>query len=69
MTQDRALEEINEEQLTHEQIEKRAFEIYLQRSDEEGDPVEDWCIAEEELKRHRPKRETISQKRRSVVAG
>ena len=67
MTQIREFREIDEEQLTHEQIEKRAYEIYLQHSHERGDPLEDWRIAEEELKRGHPKRE--SQKRKTVIAG
>ena len=68
MTQIRESEEI-EEQLTHEQIEKRAYEIYLQHSGEEGHALEDWLIAEEEVRRERPKRESILQKSRTAVAG
>ncbi len=67
MTQMREFGEINEGQLTHEQIEKRAYEIYLQHSHEQGDPLEDWRIAEEALKQERRKCE--SQKRKTVVAG
>lgn len=58
-----------EEQLTHEQIEKRAYEIYLQHCGEEGHALEDWLIAEEELRRGRSKRESIPQKSRTAVAG
>lgn len=65
MTQTKELEEINEEKLTHEQIEKRAYEIYLQRNGEEGHALEDWLIAEEELMRERPKRESAPLKRKT----
>ena len=69
MTQTRELEDTNEEQLTHEQIEKRAYEIYLQHNGEEGHALEDWLIAEEELTRERAKRESIPLKRKTAVAG
>ena len=35
---------------THEQISRRAYEIFLARGGTEGDPVEDWVQAERELK-------------------
>jgi hypothetical protein len=35
---------------TREQIEARAYELYLQRGGEHGHDVEDWLIAENELK-------------------
>ena len=69
MTQIRELEDTNEEQLTHEQIEKRAYEIYLQHNGEEGHALEDWLIAEEELTRERAKHESIPLKRKTAVAG
>ena len=69
MTQNRELEDTNEEQLTHEQIEKRAYEIYLQHNGEEGHALEDWLIAEEELTRERAKSESIPLKRKTAVAG
>ena len=34
---------------THEQIAKRAYEIYLQRGYASGDPMQDWLRAEQEL--------------------
>jgi hypothetical protein len=34
---------------THEQISKRAFELYLERGSVEGHHEEDWLIAEAEL--------------------
>jgi hypothetical protein len=33
-----------------EQIERRAYEIYLQRGGVDGSDVADWIVAEEELK-------------------
>ncbi len=65
----REFEEINEDQFTHEQIEKRAYEIYLRHNSEDGRAVEDWLIAEEELRQQRPKRESIPEKRKTSVAG
>ncbi len=35
--------------VTHEDISKRAYEIYLQREPHEGSPESDWYRAEEEL--------------------
>jgi DUF2934 family protein len=34
-----------------EQIEARAYELYLERGDEDGQRLEDWLTAEKELKR------------------
>ena len=34
---------------THEQIAKRAYEIYLERGYAAGDPMQDWLRAEQEL--------------------
>jgi hypothetical protein len=34
---------------TIQQIEQRAYEIYLERCGEPGDPREDWLTAEKEL--------------------
>ena len=36
--------------VTHEQIAKRAFEIYLSRGNKPGSAMEDWMKAEAELK-------------------
>lgn len=35
---------------TKEQIEARAYELYLQRDREDGQELEDWLLAEKELK-------------------
>jgi hypothetical protein len=69
MTQDRELEAINAEQLTHEQIEKRAYEIYLNRSGEEGDALQDWLFAEEEVIQARAKETSVPLKAKAVTAG
>ena len=37
--------------ITEDQIRARAYEIYLERNGEPGDPVEDWLQAEAELNR------------------
>jgi Protein of unknown function (DUF2934) len=35
--------------ISHEQIAKRAYEIYLERGATPGDPMQDWLRAEMEL--------------------
>jgi hypothetical protein len=37
---------------TKEQIEARAYELYLQRGGKDGQALEDWLIAENELKQY-----------------
>jgi len=34
---------------THQQIARRAYEIYLERGATPGDPMQDWLRAEQEL--------------------
>jgi hypothetical protein len=34
---------------THEQIARRAYELYLERGEQTGDAREDWLTAENEL--------------------
>jgi hypothetical protein len=36
-------------QVTREEIERRAYEIYLQRGGGDGTDIEDWLVAEREL--------------------
>ena len=62
---------IKEQFPTHEQIEQRAFEIYLQRGGEDGQALEDWLTAEEELLRGQTAAvaDLAPAKKRSVVAG
>jgi hypothetical protein len=40
---------------TKEQIEACAYELYLQRDRKDGQNLEDWLIAEKELKQEHPK--------------
>jgi hypothetical protein len=39
----------NEELPTHEQIERRAYQIYLERGFHPGNALDDWLAAEKEL--------------------
>jgi len=41
---------IKEQFLSQEQIEERAFELYLERGGEDGHALDDWLAAERELK-------------------
>jgi len=67
MIQERELESKSEEQLTHEEIEKRAYEIYLNRRGEEGDALQDWLIAEEEVTQGRAKQISAPLKAKGVA--
>ena len=51
MTQNR---NTSEPDLLHDQIEKRAYEISLKHNGESGHELEDWLVAEEEVRRERP---------------
>jgi hypothetical protein len=62
VTQIRDFEELNEEQLKHEQVEKRAYKIYQQHNGESGHELEDWFIAEEEVRQQKSKRESQRMK-------
>jgi hypothetical protein len=42
-------------QLAREDIERRAYEIYLERGGTEGSEMEDWLRAEQELQRRKRK--------------
>jgi hypothetical protein len=55
----------------HEQIEQRAYEIYLERGGEDGQALEDWLIAEEELLKRQAAAvaDFAPPKKRSAVAG
>jgi len=39
--------------VTHEEVEKRAYEIYLRRGDGDGRDLDDWFTAEQELAQER----------------
>jgi hypothetical protein len=43
------MHEIDERFPTREEIEQRAYEIYLERGEQEGDDLNDWYAAEREL--------------------
>lgn len=43
--------------VSHEQIEQRAYEIYLQRGGADGTDVKDWLVAERELLGEQDRRE------------
>ena len=53
---------------THEEIEKRAYELYVQNG-EGCSPEEYWLMAEKELKRERAAGDTGSAKKKAVGAG
>ena len=44
------MSDIKERFLNQEQIEERAYDLYLQRGREDGRALEDWLAAENELK-------------------
>jgi hypothetical protein len=54
---------------THQDIERRAYEIYLERGQEDGHADEHWLAAEEQLLRKRGERVATPLKTATVVAG
>jgi hypothetical protein len=54
---------------THQDIERRAYKIYLEREKEDGHADEHWFIAEAELLRKRGEREAGPLKSPTVIAG
>jgi Protein of unknown function (DUF2934) len=64
------MSEIRNGSPTREQIEARAYELYLQRG-EGGHELEDWLKAEEELKQRSTPQRTLSTpaRSRSVTSG
>lgn len=52
---------------THEQIQKRAHELYLARGGEHGQDRDDWLFAEEQLRREHDER--VGIKTTAFVAG
>lgn len=59
---------INEEPPTHEQIQKRAYELYL-KSGGDGNAHEHWRIAEEELRQEPKRHNPMPSKTDTVIAG
>lgn len=52
---------------TAEQIEKRAYELYLQRGSEDGHDLEDWLAAQSELTELSPRSTPPKPKSRAAV--
>lgn len=52
---------------THNEIQKRAHELYLARGDKGGQDIEDWLLAEEQLRREHSER--VGTKTTTFVAG
>jgi hypothetical protein len=59
---------INEEQPTHEQIERRAYQIYLERGFHPDHALDDWLAAEKELT-EQSNRENPNTSSADVVSG
>ena len=53
---------------THQEIEKRAYEIYL-KSDEDGHDLDHWLAAEEELLGEYARRKTVILQHKTFAAG
>jgi hypothetical protein len=53
---------------THEQIQLRAYEIYLERNGAPGNPAEDWVRAEREVLAAAAKPKRASKKKTVIVA-
>ena len=47
---------------SNQQIEARAYELYLERGREDGHDVEDWLAAEKELTQRRDEIEAVSDR-------
>lgn len=41
--------QLHDKAISHEEVEKRAYELYLQRGGEHGRHEEDWLLAEAQL--------------------
>ena len=66
----RELEETQEHLPTHQEIERRAHEIYLKRGGQNGRDMDDWLTAEAELTReHQMELETPELKSKTAAAG
>lgn len=66
----RELEETQEHLPTHQEIERRAHEIYLKRGGQNGRDMDDWLTAEAELTReHQMELETLELKSKTAAAG
>ena len=54
---------------TAEQIEKRAYELYLERGSEDGHALEDWLAAERELIEVLEEPASVAPRSRAASAG
>jgi hypothetical protein len=66
------MRDINEPIVKHEEIERRAYEIYLQRGGGDGRDLDDWFAAEQELAHERrqdsePIRSSIQDQPQPVI--
>jgi hypothetical protein len=52
-----------------EQIEQRAYELYLERGGEDGRDLDDWLAAEKELMRPSEQSSSSTPKTRAAAAG
>jgi hypothetical protein len=66
MVDERELEDTKESLPTHEEIEKRAYELYRQAGDE-GTAIEYWLIAEAVLMQEHAKGASASLKRKAAT--
>lgn len=69
MAPTKELEEIGQDRSTHDQIEQRAYEIYLKHNGEEGHALEDWLAAEEEVRQVRSKDDNAPPRNKAAAAG
>ncbi len=70
MIDNRKLEEVHQRLPTHEEIERRAHELYLKRGGQHGRDIDDWLAAEAELTReHQMESEAFGFKSKTTAAG
>jgi len=67
MVDAREVEDTKESFPTHDEIAKRAYELYRQAGDE-GTAIEYWLIAEAELRQEHAKGASASLKRKAATA-
>jgi hypothetical protein len=63
-------EDIEQSFPTHDEIEKRAYQLYLERGQDGSHAIEDWFNAEDELRQEYANRKAASQKNKATtIAG
>jgi hypothetical protein len=55
--------------ISREELEKRAYELYLQRGAEHGHDEEDWLLAEAQLSEERTRSRETSESSKTQSAG